>query len=106
MTRLIFFAILAIGACRLFTGKWPWQLLQGQSPQAKALQRARALLDGARNLLHSRIAGLQPQHPPTRHDPVHHRGEAAHQREPQARRRSCHEVTPLVGFMGTATTNR
>ena len=45
MARLLFFAALAVVACRLLTGRWPWELLQGPSPHNRAVSRARALLD-------------------------------------------------------------
>lgn len=44
MTRLLFFAVLAVLGCRLLTGRWPWELLQGGSARDRAVQRARQLL--------------------------------------------------------------
>ena len=44
MTRLLFFAALAVLGCKLLTGRWPWELLQGSSARGRAVQRARQLL--------------------------------------------------------------
>src|SRR5690606_32585266 len=51
----------------------------------------RPLLDRPGDLLHARIAGIERENPPARNDAVNHRGEAASQGKPKARRYgSCH----------------
>ncbi len=43
MGRLLLIAALAVLACRIFTGKWPWQLWR-ESERAQKEAQARALL--------------------------------------------------------------
>ena len=50
MTKLLLLAALACMACRLVTGRWPWELLRPAPSRAQAVYRARKLLglpDGA-----------------------------------------------------------
>jgi DnaJ family protein C protein 19 len=42
VARLIFFAVLAVIAWKMFTGRWPWQ--KRDSTRSQALFRARRLL--------------------------------------------------------------
>lgn len=44
MSRLLFFAVLTVIACKMLTGRWPWELLQAKSTRSQALSRARKLL--------------------------------------------------------------
>jgi DnaJ family protein C protein 19 len=51
--KILWLLVLAIAACRLVTGRWPWQLLGSKaSPQAA---KARALLGVSRNASHTEI---------------------------------------------------
>ncbi len=51
--KFLWLLVLAIAACRLVTGRWPWQLLGRKSaPQAA---KARALLGVAQNASHAEI---------------------------------------------------
>lgn len=43
MGRILLLAALAVLACRIFTGKWPWQLWR-ESERAQKEAQARALL--------------------------------------------------------------
>ncbi len=53
MIKVIWLLVLACAACRLVTGRWPWQLL-GQKPGPQAA-KARALLGVSRNAGHTEI---------------------------------------------------
>ena len=49
MVKLLWIGLLLTFACRLFTGRWPWQLLRGSArprggSDAEARMQARALL--------------------------------------------------------------
>lgn len=44
MIRLIALAALLSLACRLFTGKWPWEFAKGPDRQAQKVVRARRML--------------------------------------------------------------
>ena len=44
MSRLLFFAILAVVGCKLLTGSWPWEMMQVKSSRSQARQKARRLL--------------------------------------------------------------
>ena len=48
MIRLILILVIAVLACRLVLGRWPWELFSSSS-RGKALERARALLGVGRN---------------------------------------------------------
>ena len=65
MSRILFFLVLAALACRLFTGRWPWQFLQSGTTRSQALSRARRLLGVRANAsrheiveAHRRLTGL------------------------------------------------
>lgn len=51
--KLVWLLLLAVAACRLFTGRWPWQLI-GRPPDP-AEKRARALLGVTRQASHAQI---------------------------------------------------
>lgn len=44
MTRLLLIAALVILGCRMLTGRWPWEILQGSATRSQAVRRARRLL--------------------------------------------------------------
>jgi len=44
MIRLLFFAALACLACKLVTGRWPWDFLKARPTRAQAVFHARKLL--------------------------------------------------------------
>lgn len=44
MMRLLVFAALGIVACKMITGRWPWDFLRGASTRNQAVFRARKLL--------------------------------------------------------------
>lgn len=44
MTRLLLIAGLVVLGCKMLTGRWPWEFLQGGSTRSQALRRARTLL--------------------------------------------------------------
>jgi len=44
MSRLLFFAAVAVLGCKLLTGRWPWELLRPPATRSQALFEARKLL--------------------------------------------------------------
>lgn len=44
MSRLIFFAVIAVVGCKVIFGRWPWEFLRPASTRSQALFRARKLL--------------------------------------------------------------
>ncbi len=42
--RLVLIVAVAVMACKLLTGRWPWELLQGNSRRRQAVLEARKLL--------------------------------------------------------------
>lgn len=44
MIKLIWFVVLACGACRLLLGKWPWQFLSVKPGQRREIEQARRKL--------------------------------------------------------------
>ena len=54
MGRILLLAALAVLACRIFTGKWPWQLWR-ESERAQTEAQARALLGVERTASHEAI---------------------------------------------------
>ena len=61
MGKLLFFAALASGACRLITGKWPWQFMTTRSTRGQALFRARKLLGVRENATREEILQAHKQ---------------------------------------------
>lgn len=51
--KILWLLVLAVAACRLITGRWPWQLI-GRRPAPQAA-RARALLGVSANASHAEI---------------------------------------------------
>ncbi len=68
MAKLLFFAIILCLACRMFFGRWPWQLASMTSARTRDIAAARALLkinaDASRDeilLAHRRlVASVHP----------------------------------------------
>ena len=44
MSRLLLLAIVFALGCKLLTGRWPWELMQDNSPRRQEIARARNLL--------------------------------------------------------------
>jgi len=44
MPRLLIIAAVILVGCKMLTGRWPWEFLQGPSMRAQAVFRARKLL--------------------------------------------------------------
>ena len=42
--KLVWLLVLAVVACRVFLGRWPWQFLGGNAARKRELERARRLL--------------------------------------------------------------
>ncbi len=42
--RIVYFLVLATAACKLITGRWPWDFLRPKPTRNQALFRARKLL--------------------------------------------------------------
>lgn len=55
MTRLILFVALVALACRMLTGRWPWDYLRTPTSHQQALHRARKLLGIPLGASHSEI---------------------------------------------------
>lgn len=55
MTRLILFVALVALACRILTGRWPWDYLRTPTSHQQALHRARKLLGIPWGASHSEI---------------------------------------------------
>ncbi|MGB7407887.1 MAG: molecular chaperone DnaJ [Pontixanthobacter sp.] len=55
MIKLLFIAAIICFACKMLTGKWPWQFAVTQSRREQSLSRARNLLDVRRTATREEI---------------------------------------------------